>query len=101
MDGVKETVDAAVPTPLRETACGLPLALSVILTVAVRWPVVVGVKVTLIVQFAPALTLVPQVLVSAKSPGFVPVMLMLVIVSVPLPVFVRVTVLAILVVPTT
>ncbi len=101
MDGVKETVDAARPMPLRETVCGLPVALSVMLTDALRWPVAVGVKVTLMVQFAPALTLEPQVLVSAKSPGFVPAMLMLVIVSVPLPVFVSVTVLAILVVPTT
>ena len=48
------------PVPLRLTACGLPLPLSVIVTDALRVPVAVGVNVTLRVQFPPAATLVPQ-----------------------------------------
>src|SRR5438094_551825 len=39
-----------VPVPLRLTVCGLPAALSVIVSVALRVPVAVGVKVTLTVQ---------------------------------------------------
>ena len=38
------------PTPLSGTDCGLPGALSVMLTAAFRVPVPVGVKVTLILQ---------------------------------------------------
>ncbi len=55
----------AVPVPVRLMVCGLPAALSVMLTEAVRVPVAVGVKVTLMVQLAPAATEVPQVLVCA------------------------------------
>ena len=58
----RETPDD-VPEPLRFAICGLPEALSVIATVAVLVPVAVGVNVTLMVQFAPAATEVPQVLV--------------------------------------
>lgn len=57
-------------------------------TVPVRVPVAVGVKVTEIVQFAPAATLVPQVLV---SPKFV-LGTILVMLSEVVPVLVRVTV---------
>ncbi len=85
---------------MRETFCGLPLALSEVLTLAVRVPLAAGVKVTLIVQLALALTLEPQVFVSAKSPMLVPVMLMLVMVSVAFPVLLKVTTCATLVVPT-
>jgi hypothetical protein len=42
----------AVPVPLKATLCGLPAALSVTFTVAVRLPVLVGVNTTLIVQLA-------------------------------------------------
>ena len=52
-----------VPVPEKLTVCGLPLALSVMLTAAVRLPLAAGVKVTLIVQLAPAATELPQVLV--------------------------------------
>jgi hypothetical protein len=48
---------------MRVTVCGLPLALSVIVTEAVRFPVAVGVNITLIVQVPPAATELPQVLV--------------------------------------
>ena len=52
----------------------------------------VGVKVTLIVQLPPAATELPQVLVWAKSPGFVPVSAILVMVKAELPVLFRVMV---------
>src|SRR5208282_1016136 len=52
--------------PLRETVCGLPAALSVNVTVPVRLPVVFGASVTLMAQLAPAVSVAPQVLVSAK-----------------------------------
>ena len=60
------------PVPERLTVWGLPLALSATLSVAVRTPLAEGVKVTLIVQFAPAATEVPQVLVWAKLLALVP-----------------------------
>src|SRR5438034_365033 len=44
----------AVPFPLSVMICGLPPALSVSDSVPVRAPEAVGVKVTLMVQFAPA-----------------------------------------------
>ena len=56
--------------------CGLPPPLSVIATFAVRLPFAVGVKVITILQLAPDARLVPQVLVSAKSPALVPVIAM-------------------------
>ena len=81
----------AVPVPERVTDCGLPVALSVRVRAAVRDPLAAGVKVTLIVQLAPAATLAPQLLVCAKSLGFVPVMAILVMLKVALPVLFRVT----------
>ena len=60
---------------------GLLLALSVTVNVALRGPVAVGVNVTLIVQFPPAATLDPQVLVCPKSPGLAPVKVMLVMLN--------------------
>jgi len=67
-----------VPVPDTPEVWGLLLALSVTVNVALRDPVTVGVKVTLIVQFPPAATLDPQLLVCPKSPGLVPVKPMLV-----------------------
>ena len=52
-----------VPVPERLTVCGLPRALSVILTEALRLALAEGVNVTLIVQLAPAATELPHVLV--------------------------------------
>ncbi len=92
--------EAAAPVPVRLTDCGLPEALSVILRPPDRVPEAVGVNVTLMVQFAPAATELPQLLVCAKSPLFVPVTAMLVRFSEALPVFESVTVCAALVVPT-
>ena len=52
---------------------GLLLALSVTVNVAVRDPVAVGVKVTLMVQVAPVAKVEGQLLVCPKSPELVPV----------------------------
>jgi hypothetical protein len=43
--------EKSVPVPVREIVRGLPGALSVIVTDAVRLPVSVGIKVTLMMQF--------------------------------------------------
>jgi hypothetical protein len=51
--GVSVTA-GAIPLPVSETVCGLPLALSVTDTLALRLPLAVGLNVTEIVQFAPA-----------------------------------------------
>lgn len=67
-----------VPVPVRPSVCGLLLALSLTLMVALRAPVAVGLKVTLMVQLALAASaeLVVQVppLTMLKSDEFVPVM---------------------------
>ena len=70
------------------------------LNVAKRLPTAVGSKVTEIVQLAPATIDVPQVLVSLKSAGSVPVIAMLVNFSVSVPESVRVIVCAALAAPT-
>ena len=59
------------PVPESETTCGLPEALSVIVTAPRRTSVVVGVKVTVRVQLAPAASVegdTGQSLDWAKSP---------------------------------
>jgi hypothetical protein len=66
------------------------------LSVPVLVPAAVGLKVTAMVQLAPALTLLPQVLVWEKSPLAV----MLEMVSETLPVLVSATVCALLLFPT-
>jgi len=84
------------PVPLSALVRGLPVALSEMLSVPVLVPAATGVKVTEMVQSAPALKVVGQVLVWEKSPLAV----MPEIVSVLLPVLVSVTVWAWLLVPT-
>ena len=85
---VGEKVTAgAVPVPVNETVCGLPLALSVTETAPVREPVAVGAKVTEIVQVPATATEAPQVLVWLKSP----LAAIVVIVSAADPVLVSVT----------
>jgi len=72
------------PTPVKEVVCGLPAALSVTFNVPVRVPGIVGVKVTLIVQLAPAARVAGetgQLFVWAKSP--VVAMLLMVMVWLP------------------
>lgn len=93
--------EKSVPVPVSETLCGDPGALSVMLTLAARFPVAVGVNVTLIVHFAPTArleALAGQLLVWAKSPPFVPVRAMLEMVNGAVPLFVSVTLCAALVV---
>jgi hypothetical protein len=81
--------------PERLTVCGLPLALSVMLSEAASAPAREGVKVTAIVQLALAATELPQVSpVSAKSLALVPVTARLVMLKVALPVLLRVKVCA-------
>jgi hypothetical protein len=65
--GVRLTT-GTVPVPLSATLCGLPVALSVTLTVPVRVPEAVGLKATLIVQLAWSPSEAGQLLVWAKSP---------------------------------
>jgi hypothetical protein len=84
---------AAAPVPARPAVCGLPVALSAMLTLAVRAPVAVGLNVTLMAQFAFAASvagLTGQVFVCAKSPALAPVMVTPVIVNAALPVLVSV-----------
>src|SRR6202007_1156019 len=88
--------EPAAPVPVRLADCGLPEALSATLRVPVRVPEAVGVKVTLMVQFAPAARELPQLSVSEKSP----LAEILVIVKVAVPVLVSVTAFAALLVPT-
>src|SRR6266481_759747 len=80
------------PVPLSAMLCGLSAALSVNVTAATRAPPAVGLNVTVIVQFALAARDEPQVLVSMKSPGFVPPGAMLVIARAVPPLFVTVTI---------
>src|SRR5438477_6103097 len=54
---------AVVPVPERLTLCGLPAALSVMVTAPARAPAAAGVKVMLMGHPAPAASEVPQVLV--------------------------------------
>src|SRR5205085_620063 len=92
-----------VPVPLKPTLCGLPAASSPIVTLALRLPAAAGVKLTEIVQVAPAanvLGLSGQAFVCAKSPEFVPAIATLPIDSAAVPLFVSVTNWVPLVVPT-
>ena len=92
---VERPATAAFPTPepVRGIICGLLGALSEMVNEADRFPVAVGVKVTLIVQKPPfAATERPHVLaVTAKSVTLFPVIAALVTLNVAFPVLVRVT----------
>src|ERR1022692_605069 len=92
---VGENVTAGdTPTPESGSVWGLPGALSVTETEPDRVPVVLGVKVTLIVQLAPGFTVPPQVFVWANGP----VTVVVPTVRIPRPVFVSVAFIAGLVV---
>src|SRR5207244_8439377 len=88
----------APPVPDNATFCGLPAALSLMLSAALRVPLAVGLKLTLIVQLAPAANELPQLVVREKSPALVPVIAMLLMVKLVVPTFVS-TVFAELVLP--
>lgn len=79
---------AAVPVPDKDIWCGLPDALSVMVTVPVMAPVPAGVKVGVITQELPAFKVDPQLL---PTPNWL-LAVMLEIDKGPVPVFVRVTV---------
>jgi hypothetical protein len=61
-----------VPVPLSETLFGLPAASWTMLIPALFTPVLVGVNVTETVQFAPAASVAPQVVVRANWPASLP-----------------------------
>lgn len=88
----------AKPTPVSETVCGLPVALSVTESVAVRVPAAEGVNVTLMLQLAPIARETPQVVVRAKLLELVPEIAMLLMLMLAAPVFVSTTTWAALVV---
>ena len=88
----------SVPVPERLTVCGLPRALSMMLTEALKLPLADGLNVALIVQWAPAASDLPQVLPCAKLARLVPLTTMMAILNVAVPVLLRVTVCALLVV---
>ena len=90
--------ESCVPVPVRVTVCGLFAASSLKVNVPLPTPITVGMKVTLTVQLASAVTVVPQVLLlMAKSP----LMVILLIFSVLVPVFVSLTTFAALLVLST
>src|SRR5262249_25663324 len=82
------------PVPLSETACGLPLPLSVSATAALRCPAAVGLKMTLTVHvpfIARVAGLNGHVWLAEKSAVFGPVIAMPAILKTPGPAFVTVT----------
>ncbi len=91
---------AVPPAPVSETVCGLSGALSVSVSVPLRFPLAPGVKVTLIAQFAPGAMADVQVFVCAKSLALVPLIAILLIVNEADPLFVTVIVCGELGVPT-
>src|SRR5580658_10463564 len=63
LDGVKLNVNVGVrPVPVRVTLCGLPVALSVNVRLAVRVPTAVGLNVTDTVQELPDVSVPGQLL---------------------------------------
>src|SRR5205807_826188 len=79
-----DRLGGAIPVPDTPAVCGLLLALSVTVKIALREPVAVGEKVTLMVQVPLAAKvegLRGQLLVCPKSPGLGPVKPMLVMVN--------------------
>jgi hypothetical protein len=76
-----------VPVPLSVAVCGEPLALSATDTVALKVAADAGLNVTVMVHNASAASVAPQVVVSEKSLGFVPPIVMPEMLSVELLVF--------------
>jgi len=89
---VERATPLDMPVPVRLMVCGLPVALSVNTTEAVRAPAALGVKVTLRVHWAEGASDEPQVLLAEKSPAFGPVTSTLEIFSALVPEFVKVSV---------
>jgi hypothetical protein len=80
-------IKGAVPVPVIVADCGEPVALSATEIAAVRLAAEAGVKVTVMVQVAPAASVVPQLLVWPKLLALAPVTEMLVIARVVVPGF--------------
>jgi len=92
VDKLTTGAGALAPVPLRVKECGLPAALSEMVTAAVREPAAVGVNVTVKVQLPLlAATELPQLFNSVKSPMFAPVTLIPVMLSAAVPMLVSVT----------
>jgi hypothetical protein len=85
---------------VRAAVCGEPVALSTTDIEALRLPTEAGVKVTVMVQLAPAASEVPQLLLSPKLLEFVPVTEMLVMARAAAPGFDKVMGSAVAAVPT-
>ena len=90
----KSVAMGALPVPLRVAVCGEAAALSATKSIAVNVAAEAGVNVTEKVQLAEAARVTPHVVVSAKSAGLAPVMLMPLMLSVAFPVLDSVTVCA-------
>jgi len=90
-------VGGGTPVPVKLTVWGLLPALSEMKSDALRDPAPVGVNVTLMLQLAPAVTLLAQLFVWAKSVKLVPPRDSLEMLSKALPVLVSVTLWAALV----
>ena len=96
-----ESVGAEMsPVPLSAIVCGEPVASSVMVIEAANGPSTAGTKRALIEQWAPAATLVPQVLEVRKSEALAPVIAMLEIAIGAVLVLVNVTDCRLLVAPT-
>ena len=103
LEGVTLATGAvATPVPVRLIVCGLPVALSAIVSVADRDPGALGVNVMLMVQLELGVTglLVVQVVPLATTNSVLPVEGADVNVRLPVPLFITVTLCALLVVPT-
>jgi hypothetical protein len=88
-----------MPVPDSAIVCGVPGALSEIMTDEARGPVVAGAKVTLMLHEPAAARLPPQLSVSAKSPVLPPETAIELIASVAPPIFFSVTDWGLLVTP--
>jgi hypothetical protein len=66
-DDEEEVNEKSCPEPLSSTVCGLPLALSAMVSVPLTGPPLVGSKKTPIAQLDPAARLPPQALSTPKS----------------------------------
>jgi hypothetical protein len=91
-----------LPPPLRLTDCGLPVALSAKVRLALRTPLTAGVKVTLTEQVPLDATVAPEQvsLLIAKSLGFAPPIVTVEMVRFAVPLLVTVSVCAALGAPT-
>ena len=95
----RERVTGAIPVPERLMLIGLPEALLVTVTAALKLPLAVGAKLTLMVQLLPAAMLKGQLFDSGNAKVLFPVTTILEIATADAPVFVTVTGTAAVLVP--